>query len=67
MFRDRRSCGVGDRAQPDALVRVGRRQHGGDEAEVGGSIAPAEDGQAAPGDARINAQDGALEHLFAAV
>ena len=31
------------------------------------AVVASDDGEAAPGHARINAEDGALEHLFAAV
>ena len=46
---------------------VGRCCHRRDEPQLVRAVAAADDGEAASGDARVHAEDGALEHLFAAV
>ena len=67
MRGDRRARGVGDRSQTDALIRVRGGRNGRCEQEVGRALAPMNDGETATGNAGIYAEDGALEHLFAAV
>jgi hypothetical protein len=39
----------------------------GREPKVAGAAPASDDGETAPGDAGVHAEDGALEHLFAAV